>query len=396
MRVLHRAIVTSITSLVLAASWLSAAPGAAAAPAEPAAARHIVVLRDGADSDAVAKEHGRRYGANVQGVYRHALKGYVATFKGTGAADVARDPRVDFVELDRTVSVQSTQLNAPWGLDRIDQPTKSLNGLFNYNATGAGVTAYIIDTGIKLSHPEFVGRLASGFDAITLGGNGADCNGHGTHVAGTVGGTTSGVAKNVTLVPVRVLDCAGSGSFAGVIDGVEFVTEHHTGSNPAVANMSLGGPTSSALDLAINNSINDGVAYVVAAGNGNQGGVGQDACKYSPARVPNALTIGATDVSDTKAGFSNYGKCVDGFAPGVGIVSAGLAAPTAQMSGTSMAAPHAAGVVALYLQTAVAATPDLPTGPADVRNALFGSVSSVRVRSAGKGTVYDRLLFSSF
>ena len=390
MRVSSRAIVTSVVACALAIGWVGAS-GASARPAsEPPAARHIVVFHDDVDPDAVARDHGRRYGAQVERVYHNALKGYVATFKGTGAADVARDPRVDFVELDQKVSVQGDQTapaTVPWGLDRIDEANLPLDGHFRYTADGSGVTAYIIDTGIRYSHSDFGNRAVEGFDAFS--GNGADCNGHGTHVAGTVGGATYGVAKDVRLVSVRVLDCSGSGSYSGVIDGVDFVTGAHAAGTPAVANMSLGGPISSALEIAINNSINDGVTYVVAAGNGNTGGIGQDACKYSPARVPAAITIGATDRTDTKSKWSNYGTCVDWFAPGVDILSAGVSGSTtaaATMSGTSMASPHTAGVVALYLDAFPA------TDPAAVRTALFGLLTKDVVRSAGKGTVNDHLL----
>ncbi len=395
MRVSSRTIVTSVVASALAIGWVGAS-GASARPAsEPAAARHIVVLHDDVDSDAVAKDHGRRHGAQVEHVYHNALKGYVATFKGTGAADVARDPRVDFVELDQKVTVQGDQTaptTLPWGLDRIDERDLPLDGHYRYTTTGAGVTAYIIDTGIRYTHQEFGGgRAVPGFDAFTDGRNGADCAGHGTHVAGTVGGATYGVAKDVKLVSVRVLDCSGSGSYSGVIKGVEFVTTNHieTG-NRAVANMSLGGPTSSALDTAINNSISKGVTYVVAAGNGNQAGVGQDACRNSPARVPNAITIGAVDQNDKKTPWSNFGKCVDWFAPGLNIASAGISdnSDSETMSGTSMASPHTAGVVALYLEK-------FPTsGPLDVRNALFALTTKNLVGSAGKGSP-NALLFSN-
>ena len=364
----------------------------AAAANQPAAARHIVVFHDNVDSDAVARDHGRRYGAEVKGVYHHALKGYVATFKGTGAADVARDPRVAFVELDREVHAEATQSSAPWGLDRIDQPTLQLNGTFLYNADGTGVTAYIIDSGIQSNHSDFEGRVDASNDFDSVGGNGEDCDGHGTHVAGTVGGEKHGVAKNVRLVSVRVLDCSGSGSWSGVIAGIDWVKANHTAKS--VANMSLGGPASAAVDTAVANSIAAGVTFVVAAGNGNQAGIGQDACKYSPARVPTAITIGATDKTDTKSKWSNYGNCVDWFAPGVSIVSAGFstssASDTATMSGTSMASPHATGVAAAYLSS-------LPTGavvpaPAVVRDVLFGATSKNKVKSAGKGTTNPHLL----
>jgi subtilisin family serine protease len=397
MRLSSRAIVTSLAACALAVGWIGAS-GASARPAssEPSAAHYIVVLHDDVDPGAAARDHGRRYGAQVERVYHNALKGYVATFKGTGAADVAQDPRVDFVELDQKVTVQTTQTigtGDSWGLDRIDQRSLPLSHSYTYLADGTGVTAYIIDTGIMSSHAEFGGRVASDpnrFDAIGDGRNGEDCAGHGTHVAGTVGGTNYGVAKHVTLVSVRVLDCAGSGSYAGVIAGVDWVTGNHAAGAPAVANMSLGGPTSSALDAAINNSINDGVTYVVAAGNGNQAGVGQDACRFSPARVSNAITIGAVDQNDKKTPWSNFGKCVDWFAPGLDIVSAGIANDTDSetMSGTSMASPHTAGVVALYLDT-------FPTSaPIDVRNALATLTTKNVVGSAGKGSP-NALLFTN-
>ena len=397
MRISSRAILTSVLVCGLAVAWISA-PGAGAGPAsQPSGARHIVVLHDDADPGAVARDHGRRHGARVEGLYHHALKGYVATFKGAGAADVARDPRVDFVELDRKVSLHATVQTMvggePWGLDRIDDKT-GLDGSFQHTANGIGVTAYIIDTGIQSDHSEFEGRVVSGddFDAFTDGRHGEDCNGHGTHVAGTVGGESYGVAKKVNLVSVRVLDCSGSGTWGGVIAGIDWVTAKHA--PKAVANMSLGGPASAAVDLAVNKSIDAGVTYVVAAGNGNQGGVGQDACKYSPARVANALTIGATDKTDTKSGWSNYGKCVDLFAPGVNIVSAARSdtSTTAKvtMSGTSMASPHTAGVVAQYLSSITGTA-----SPATVRGVLSG-LATTKIKSAGKGTVNPYLLYTKF
>ena len=383
MRLSSRAIVTSVIACALAIGWVGAS-GASARPAsEPAAARHIVVLRDDADSDAVARDHGRRYGAQVEHVYHNALKGYVAVLTDKAATDAARDPRVDFVELDQEVTVHGepqVQASAPWGLDRIDQAT-GLDSKFHYTADGTGVTAYILDTGIQYGHSEFGGRAVPGADfASGSKGTGADCDGHGTHVAGTVGGITYGVAKNVRLVSVRVLDCRGSGSYSGIIAGVDWVTGHHTTGTPAVANMSLGGGASSALDAAIDQSIADGVTYVVAAGNGDRRGVAQNACNYSPARVPNAITIGATDTADVKTTWSNYGSCVDWFAPGLNILSAGYSktstALTATMSGTSMASPHTAGVAALYLSTAPTDT------PAQVRSALAAITSKGVVASA--------------
>jgi subtilisin family serine protease len=402
MRLSSRAIVTSLAACALAVGWIGAS-GASARPAssEPSAAHYIVVLHDNVDPDAVARDHGRRFGAQVERVYHNALKGYVATFKGTGAADVAQDPRVDFVELDQKVTVQTTSPQTiddntgPWGLDRIDDKT-GLDGSFGWTADGSGVTAYIIDTGIQTTHTEFGGRATVGTDTIGDGNNGQDCDGHGTHVAGTVGGATYGVAKNVSLVSVRVLDCTGSGSWSGVIAGIDWVAQNHPAK--AVANMSLGGPASTAVDTAVANAIKAGVTFAVAAGNGNQGGIGQDACKYSPARVPTALTVGATDRTDTKSSWSNYGKCVDWFAPGVGILSAyghtgSSDTATATMSGTSMATPHTTGVVALYLSSVL---PGNATLPATVQSTLSGLTSKGVVKSAGKGTVNPNLLFTNF
>jgi len=264
-----------------------------------------------------------------------------------------------------------------------------LSGTFSYTRTGSGVTAYVIDTGIKLTHAEFGGRAVSGYDSID-GGAADDCNGHGTHVAGTVGGSTYGVAKTVGLVAVRVLNCSGSGSTAGVIAGVDWVTGHHAAGAPAVANMSLGGGASSALDSAVEGSINDGVSYAVAAGNGNLLGIEQNACNYSPARVGAAMTIGATDRTDKKASFSNYGSCVDWFAPRVRITSSWYTSNTATntISGTSMATPHVAGVAAQYLQGSPAAS------PATVRSALFDLTTKGIVTSSR--TTNNHLLFTNF
>jgi subtilisin family serine protease len=395
MRLSSRAIMTSIAACALAVGWISA-PGASAGPAssEPAAARHIVVLKDGSDSDAVARDHGRRYGAQVERVYHNALKGYVATFKGTGASDVAHDPRVDFVELDQKVSVEATSPQTiddnagPWGLDRIDDKS-GLDQSYGWTSDGTGVTAYIIDTGIETTHSEFDNNRATfGTDTVNDGtAHGQDCDGHGTHVAGTVGGKTYGVAKNVKLVEVRVLGCDGSGTWAGVIAGIDWVAANRA--SKAVANMSLGGPASQAVDTAVANAISAGVTFAVAAGNGNQAGIGQDACKYSPARVLTALTVGATDKSDTKSRWSNYGKCVDWFAPGVGIVSSVMGGGSEGWSGTSMATPHTTGVVALYLSSVPSAT------PTEVQTALGAIQSTNVVKSAGKGSP-TKLLYTKF
>src|SRR5688572_7242865 len=345
--------------------------GSAASQA-PSTNSYIVTFTDDvADPGAVAAEHARAHQAQVSLVYSHALKGYAATVTDRGLSAIARDRRVANVERDGIASIVDTQNGATWGLDRIDQRSRPVDGTYTTNvADGTGVTAYIIDTGIRTSHSEFGGRAVFGTDTVDGGQAAIDCNGHGTHVASTVGGSNYGVAQGVTLVAVRVLNCAGSGSWSGVIAGIDWVTENHliTG-GPAVANMSLGGSASAAVDKAVSNSIADGVSYAIAAGNGNFVGIAQDACKSSPARVPAAMTVSATDQNDRKASWANYGKCVDWFAPGVGITSAWSDGGIKTISGTSMATPHTAGVAALYLQTHSGAS------PAAVRDALYANTT---------------------
>jgi len=318
--------------------------------------------------------------------YDHAINGFAAFMTEQQARALSEDSRVRFVEEDSIMEASVTQSNPPsWGLDRIDQTALPLSNSYSYTTTGAGVTAYIIDTGIRITHTQFGGRASVGFDAIGDGRNGIDCNGHGTHVSGTVGGSTFGVAKGVRLVAVRVLGCTGSGSTSGVIAGVNFVTANHQAGALAVANMSLGGGASTALDTAVRNSIADGVVYAVAAGNSNT-----NAANSSPARVSQAITVGATTINDQRSSFSNFGSVVDIFAPGSSIVSSWFSSDTATatLSGTSMATPHVAGIAARVLQGSPTLT------PAGVRNAIVNAATLNRLAGIPAGTA-NRLLFRS-
>jgi aqualysin 1 len=344
---------------------------------------YIVVLNEGADARSVAAVAG----VNPRFVYGAALNGFAGTLNAGQLNALARNPNVDYIEQDGIATTQTTQSGATWGLDRTDQRALPLSTTYTYNNTGSGVRAYIIDTGIRLTHGDFGGRAVSGYDAVD-GGSADDCNGHGTHVAGTVGGATYGIAKGATLVAVRVLDCGGSGSWSGVIAGMDWVTANRV--LPAVANMSLGGGASTAVDDATKRMIAAGVSTSVAAGNGNQGGRAQNACNYSPARVPEAITIGATTKTDAKTSWSNYGSCVDFFAPGYQITSTWYTSNTATntISGTSMASPHVAGVAALYLQSIPGASPQA------VRDALYANTTKGVVTSSS--TTNNHLLYSNY
>ena len=345
---------------------------------------YIVTFRDD-ESDPEGQANGlvKAHGGSLKHVYRYALKGFaVANLPDAAVEALQRNPRIARIEHDgiMTADASGTQSGATWGIDRIDQANLPLDGNFSWGADGSGVTAYIIDTGILTSHTQFGGRASGGFTSINDGRGTTDCNGHGTHVSGTVGGSTYGVAKAVTLVAVRVLNCQGSGTTSGVIAGVDWVTGNHA--TRAVANMSLGGGASSTLDNAVTNSINSGVTYALAAGNDNI-----DACNTSPARTPSALTVGATTSTDARASFSNFGPCVDINAPGVGITSAWSTSTTATntISGTSMATPHVTGAAAVFLSANPTAS------PADVASALING-STKNVLSGLSGSP-NRLLF---
>lgn len=376
----------------------------------------------------IAADMTAHYGGEILQTYGDALQGFAARFpldsSATTIASLQQDERVAYVEQDAlitgdqepesypknqpepieglvqaaatdeikseeaTVGIDTVQTGPVWGLDRNDQHFLPLNGKYIYFNTGAGVRVYIIDSGIRTAHSQFGGRASHGFDAIDGVLPADDCVGHGTHVAGTVGGKKYGVAKKVSLIAVRVLDCNNMGSTSAIIAGVNWVTlqKRLNPSIPSVANMSLGGPASPAMDSAVINSINAGVTYVVSAGNSNT-----DACTQSPARAVGTITVGATDITDTRATFSNFGGCVDIFAPGVGIKSAWNPSnsATTTMNGTSMAAPHVTGVVALFLQSAPNAT------PSTVRTTIFGVATGGIVNNPGPGS-FNRLLYNPY
>ncbi|WP_345857025.1 S8 family peptidase [Shewanella algae] len=352
----------------------------------------VINLNDPNGVSAYASSMGARlaneHGIEVRQNFGNSLNGVLVKANAAQIQSLLKDPNIKYVEQDQRVSIEpmveaaGDQGGATWGLDRIDQRDLPLNSNYHYDYDGSGVTAFVIDTGVRNTHNEFGGRASSGYDFIDNDNDSSDCNGHGTHVAGTIGGSTYGVAKNVNIVGVRVLNCSGSGTNSGVISGINWVKNNAQG--PSVANMSLGGGASQALDDAVNAAVAAGISFVVAAGNDNS-----NACNYSPARAANAVTVGSTTSTDSRSSFSNYGTCLDIYAPGSSITSAwyNSNSVTNTISGTSMASPHVAGVAALYL----AENPAL--SPTQLTNLLVSRASSGKVGDAKTGSP-NKLLYS--
>lgn len=370
----------TITAVALSAFVPGAATAAPATGEDPV--RYLVRYAPGTDVAAAAASL-RKSGKAVGRTFSTAVRAAVITTTPAQAAALATAPNVVAVEQDLPVRISNTQSNAPWGLDRSDQRTLPLSTTYTPPAAGAGVNVYVVDTGVLASHADFGGRVAAGYTTIADGRGSSDCNGHGTHVAGTVAGTTYGIAKSSTVVPVRVLNCDGGGYMSDVVAGLDWVAAHHAAGVPAVVNLSLGGGANSTVDAALQSVINDGVTAAVAAGNSSV-----DACTSSPARVSAALTVAASDSSDRQASFSNTGSCVDLYAPGVGIASAYHTSNTAvaTLNGTSMASPHVAGAAAVVLSQNPALT------PAQVATNITGASTTGVIAGASTGTP-NRLLY---
>ncbi|MEY3700425.1 MAG: hypothetical protein RIT16_785 [Actinomycetota bacterium] len=371
---MKRTLFTTLSAIVLSAVPFS---GIASAAQDDSEGTYIIVLKSANDIEGKEKQIAQM-GGRTEKRFTNAINGLSVKIKHKDADLLRTETNVLSVELDQPMFALDTQTPTPsWGLDRTDQRGLPLSNTFTASAYGAGVDVYIVDTGVSTTHTDFSGRLRSGFSAINDGRGSNDCDGHGTHVAGTSAGTIYGIAKAATLVPVRVLDCNGSGTTSGVIAGLDWIIADHASGKPAVANMSLGGGASSALDTAVQNAINDGVVMAVAAGNSTA-----DACSSSPARALNAITVGATTSTDSRASYSNFGTCLDIFAPGSGITSAwiGGTSATNSISGTSMASPHVAGVAAVLLGRYPTST------PADITSMLRSSATPNVVLSAGTGS----------
>lgn len=388
-------IAIALAAAPAAAAMTSATPDEAPAPVAGALVEdsYIVVLKDSGVAKAEVKSAAStlvaKYGGDVRHSYDTAVRGFSASMSPSQAKQLEADPTVAYVEQNRVVTASETQSPVPsWGLDRIDQEDASLDDSYTYGNSGTGVTAYIVDTGILTTHEDFGGRAVSGTDTVDNDDDATDCAGHGTHVAGTVGGTEHGVAKDVSLVAVRVLDCEGSGTNEGVIAGIDWVTEDHAEGDPAVANMSLGGGFSQALNDSVAAAVADGVTFGAAAGNESAA----DACDGSPSSTPEAITVGATEDDDARASYSNIGSCVDIFAPGTDITSAWYTSDTDTntISGTSMATPHVVGAAALVL----GGTPD--ASPADVADALTGAATADVVTDPGTDSPNLLLNVSTF